>query len=206
MDITDCRDLPSLQAVIFMIMFMQCSAKLATCYSYIGIALRSAIRMGLHRSVSTNFNPVERETRKRMFWTIRKMDIYVGAVLGLPTMLSNDDIDQECPQEVDDEFITVDQILPMPPGKVPCIAATNAHTRLLKVLQKVVKYIYPIKGLEQASNQSNQSYVVSHARIREIERDLQAWMEALPMALKPGGEVPTELARLVACYPQTFCC
>ena len=201
MDITDCRDLTSLQAVIFMIMFLQCSAKLATCYSYIGIALRSAIRMGLHRSMSINFNPVEREIRKRMFWVIRKMDTYVAAVLGFPTLLSTDDIDQELPQEVDDEYITAESILPMPSGKTSFIAATNAHTKLVCILQKVVKYIYPIKGLEHVPSRSNQSYVVSHARIREIERELQAWMEALPMALKPGDEVTTELARFALLIP-----
>lgn len=78
MDVTDCRDLTSLQAIVFMIMFLQASAKLSTCYSHIGIALRSAVRMGLHRSVSVNFNPIDRETRKRLFWVIRNMDTYVG--------------------------------------------------------------------------------------------------------------------------------
>lgn len=61
MDITDCRDLTSLQAIVFMIMFLQCSAKLATCYAYIGVALRSAMRMGLHRSFQDSFSPIEAE-------------------------------------------------------------------------------------------------------------------------------------------------
>lgn len=78
MDVTDCRDLTSLQAIVFMIMFLQASAKLSTCYSHIGLALRSAVRMGLHRSVSVNFNPIDREIRKRLFWVIRNMDTYVG--------------------------------------------------------------------------------------------------------------------------------
>ena len=50
MDIADCRDLMSVQAVICMIIFMQSSAKLSQCYAYVGVALRSALRMGLHRS------------------------------------------------------------------------------------------------------------------------------------------------------------
>ena len=196
MDITDCRDLISLQAVLFQIMFLQSSAKLATCYSYIGVALRSAIRMGLHRSISRDFNPVERETRRRVFWTIRKMDIYVGAILGLPKMLNDDDIDQELPQEVEDEYISSTKILPMPATKLSFIAATNDHTRLLQILEKVVKYVYPIKGLENVSHKSNQSYMVSHTRIQEIEQDLQDWMENLSMSFKPGGDVPPDLARV----------
>src|SRR3978361_2115557 len=125
MDITDCRDITSLQAIVFMINFLQSSANLSTCYSFIGIALRSALRMGLHRNLTSNFNPIERETRRRVFWIIRKMDIYVSALLGFPQMLSYDDIDQELPIEVDDEYITKDAVLPMPPGTISLYAASN---------------------------------------------------------------------------------
>ena len=93
LDITDCRDLISLQAIIFMIQFLQSSAKLSTCYAYIGVALRSALRMGLHRSFNLKFNPIEAETRKRIFWVTRRMDTYVGAMLGLPRFLDDEDID-----------------------------------------------------------------------------------------------------------------
>ncbi len=196
MEITDCRDLTSIQAVVFMIMFLQSSARLSTCYSLIGIALRSSIRMGLHRSVLVNFNPIEREVRKRVFWVIVKMDVYVSALLGLPITLHEDDVDQELPLEVNDEFITNEIILPMPDGQFSLIAATNAQVRLVRILRKIIKYIYPIKGLERTMNaRSNQSYVVSHARIREIEQDLQEWMESLPMRLRPGSEVSPGLAR-----------
>ncbi|KAL8699941.1 MAG: hypothetical protein Q9224_001196 [Gallowayella concinna] len=193
MDITDCRDLGSLQTLLFMIMFLQASAKLSTCFSHIGIALRSAIRMGLHRSLPTQFPPIEQETRKRIFWVIRNMDIYVGALLGLPMMLSNKDIDQELPLEVDDDCITEEEILPMPPGKMSVVAAFNAHVRLIALLGKTVRYIYPLHTMR---SKSNHAYVVSHGKIREVEQDMQRWMEDLPMALRPGGDAPPELLRI----------
>lgn len=195
MEITDCRDLTSLQTILLMIMFLQSTARLSACYSHIGIAVTSSLRLGLHRSVPVAFNPIEREVRKRIFWTVRKMDIYVGALLGLPEMLSDDNIDQEMPLEADDEFITLDRVLPMPSERIPVMAAFNAHTRLVNILAKTVKYIYPIKGLAQGHNKSRQSYVVNHAQIREIEQDLLEWMERLPMALRPGGDSPPEMAR-----------
>lgn len=195
MEITDCRDLTSLQTILIMIFFLQSSAKLSTCYSHIGIAVTSSLRMGLHRSVPAVFNPIEHEVRKRIFWTIRKMDIYVGALLGLPEMLSDDNIDQEMPLEVDDEFITVNQVLPMPAGRLSSMVAFNAHTRLVHILAKTVKYIYPIKSLAHASDKSTHSYAVNHAQIREIEQDLHEWMEKLPVALRPGGDLPPQLVR-----------
>ena len=195
MDITDCRDITSLQAILFMILFLQSTANLSTCYSYIGIALRCSLRMGLHRNLTGSFNPIDRETRKRVFWIIRKMDTYVSALLGFPQMLSNDDIDQELPIEVDDEYITKNDVLPMPEGKTSQYAASNAHTRLMGILAKVIRYIYPIKGLEQSvQGSSSASYGVSHAKIKEIERDLAEWLDKLPMALRPG-EGPMEVVR-----------
>ncbi|KAL8842068.1 MAG: hypothetical protein Q9170_000671 [Blastenia crenularia] len=174
-------------------MFLQASAKLSTCFSHIGIALRSAIRLGLHRCVSNQFSPVEQEIRKRIFWVIRNMDIYVGALLGLPMMLNDEDIDQDFPLEVDDAYITTDAVLPMPPGKTSLMSAFVAHIRLVRLLGKTVRYVYP---LQTSRTRSNDAYAVSYAKIREVEQDLHQWMEDLPMALRPGGNAPPELVRV----------
>jgi hypothetical protein len=184
MDIADCRDLTSVQTVIFMILFMQSSAKLSQCYAYVGVALRSALRMGLHRSYAGNWDPIEAETRKRVFWVVRKMDIYVGAMLGLPQTLSDDDIDQEFPAEVDDEYITHEGILPMPEGQVSLLTAFNAHTRLVLLLQKIIRKVYPIK-VQNQQGQTDKSYTVPFSAIRELESDLEKWKTSLPPILSP---------------------
>ena len=195
-DITNCRDITSLQAVLFMILFLHAFEDLSTCHTYIGIALRSSLRMGLHRELCGGFNPIERETRRRVFWTIRKLDIHVSAALGLPVTLSSDDIDQTLPIEVDDEYITKDAVLSMPPGTTSLYVASNAHTRLILILADVIKHVYPIKGSEQSvQGSTNASYSISHATIRDIERDLADWLDALPMFLLSGEEVTPELLR-----------
>ncbi|KAK4552486.1 Gypsy retrotransposon integrase-like protein 1 [Recurvomyces mirabilis] len=191
MDIADCRDLTSIQAVMFMIIFLQSSAKLSQCYAYVGVALRSALRMGLHRSHAGNFTPIEAETRKRVFWIVRKMDIYVGAMLGLPQTLSDDDIDQEFPLEIDDEYITDNGILPMPEGTVSLMTAFNAHTRLVILLSKIVRKVYPIK----TQDTPDKSYSVPFSVIREIESDLEEWKNSLPPILNPC-QAPTRYIRV----------
>ena len=194
MDIGDCRDLSSIQAVCFMIVFLQSSAKLSQCYAYVGVALRSALRMGLHRSAVGKFGPIEAETRKRVFWVIRKMDIYVGAMLGLPQTLSDDDIDQELPLEVDDEYITTDGILPMPEGTVSMMASFNAHNGLVRILSKIVRYVYPIK-VQNTRGSCDKSYSVPFSAIREIEGDLEQWKNSLPSFLSPS-EAPSRYQRI----------
>lgn len=194
LDITDCRDLVTIQAIVFMILFLQSSAKLPICYAYIGIALRACCRLGLHRNLpNTKFNPIESEERKRIFWLVRKMDSYVGAVLGLPQMLSEDDIDQELPSDIDDDYITDVGFLPMPAGTFALMRASNAHTRLTGILRKVVRYIYPLKMPDHGKDDTR--YSISHKRIRELERDLQNWMDQLPMELRPSENAGRELAR-----------
>jgi hypothetical protein len=193
MDIADCRDLTSIQAVIFMILFLQSSAKLSQCYAYVGVALRASLRMGLHRAYVGKFNPLEAETRKRVFWVVRKLDIYVGAMLGLPQTLSDEDIDQEFPAEVDDEYITEEAISPMPDGVVSMMTAFNLHTRLVQLLSKIVRKVYPIKA---PTGGPDKSYSVPFSTIKELEGDLEQWKSTLPAMLTPYQGAPQRYARV----------
>lgn len=76
-DITECRDLASLQALLFLILFLQATSNLSGCYAFLGIATRAALRMGLHRDLPhADFTPLVRELRRRTFYFILQQDIY----------------------------------------------------------------------------------------------------------------------------------
>jgi hypothetical protein len=109
-------------------------------------------------------------------------------MLGLPLTLSDDDIDQDLPSEVDDDHITETQIISMPSDSITFATAANANLRLSQILRKIVKSIYPTKGFQNQEEPSSRSYSVPLSIIRELENDLQKWMESLPPALKPGGK------------------
>ncbi len=200
-DIAECRDMTSLQALIFLILFLQASSNVSGCYAYLGIALRTALRMGLHRHLPhARITPIEDETRRRVFHVVRQMDTYISATLGFPMMLSEDDIDQPMPTEIDDEYITKDAIIEPPSGTPSVFQAFNAQCRLMTILAKVVKYIYPLKGVEECimnGHRPNATYLISYARIKEIEQDLQSWQEQLPPYWRPGQEESIEVMRCV---------
>ncbi|KAF3928863.1 hypothetical protein ABW20_dc0104604 [Dactylellina cionopaga] len=193
-DITDCRDVTSLQGVLLMIIFLQSSAKLATTYSYIGIAVSASFRLGLHRKIPFP-DPVEGEVRKRIFCTIQKMDISISALIGLPRMIHDEDIDQEYPVEVDDQHITKDGITLGVVDEPNSTSAANAHTRLVEILGKVIKKIYPIKGLQPSTFGKRTGYMISYAVVREIEQDLAKWQEGLPSYLRRGDDSPSRFLR-----------
>ncbi|KKA28070.1 hypothetical protein TD95_003658 [Thielaviopsis punctulata] len=203
-DITECRNLRALQALLFMILFLQASSTLNTCYSFVGIALRSSLRMGLHRDLKhERMTPIEIEERRRVFFVVRQLDIYVSAMLGFPLLLQADDIDQKYPSEIDDEYILRDQIIAQPPRTHSFFEAFNAHTRLMEILAKILRFIYPTKGISFSANQTSRqgskassTYLVSYGKIREIERDLQHWFEVLPVIWRPGSDVSIEMVRV----------
>lgn len=212
-DITECRDLTSLQALLFIIYFLQATSNLSACYAFVGIALRSALRMGLHRHLQHDqIDTIEDETRRRVFYVIRQMDIYVSTLLGFPLMLNSDDVDQPYPTEVDDEFITSRMILQPPPGSSSFYVAFNAHTRLMEILAKITKYVYPMKGSDQSvrsmksnksgGSNSTTSYAIKYSRIKEIEADLHSWYERLPEKWRPSPDGPIEVVRLVNSHMQ----
>ncbi|KAL7932109.1 fungal-specific transcription factor domain-containing protein [Trichoderma chlorosporum] len=199
-DVTECRSLVSIQTLVFIILFLQATANLNTCYSFIGIALRSALRIGLHRHLQhERIGNIEQQVRRRVFYVIRQMDIYVSAMLGFPLLLNNEDIDQQYPLEVDDEFIRPEGILNPAPGTASFFQAFNAHTRLMDILGKITKYIYPTKGIGQTvlrEDKPSSSYLIGYSRIKEIETDLHNWFERLPEAWRPSPDGPIEVVRV----------
>ena len=204
-DIAECRDMTSLQALLFMILFLQATSNMSGCYAFLGIALRSSLRMGLHRHLChAKINPIEDETRRRVFHCVRQMDTYVSAILGFPLLLHDDDIDQPFPTEVDDEYITKEAILTPPPGTPSFLAGSNAHNGLMVILAKVIKHIYPLKGVEECvmngPERPNATYMISYAKIKEIERELHEWFEQLPIYWRPSPEGPMEVIRLVSFF------
>lgn len=173
-----------------MIIYLQSSASMHSCYSYISIAISVSLQMGLHRSAaSKNLDPVQQETRKRIFWVIRIMETYVTTLLGLPTMLSDEDIDQEMPSCTDDNNSTVDGVLPMESHATSTIAALNAHITLIGIMRNVLHEVYP--RAKQLGSKTTEPYRVSHTRVIKIERELDRWFQNIPAptpteALQPG--------------------
>ena len=207
-DIAECRDMTSLQGLVFMILFLQATSNISGCYSFLGIALRSCLRMGLHRHLShAKITPIEDETRRRVFHVVRQMDTYTSAILGFPMLLHDEDIDQPYPTEVNDEYITNDAINPPDPGTPSFFQAFNAHNRLMAMLAKVIKHVYPLKGVEECAVKGDRpgaTYMISYARIKDIERELHEWYEQLPIYWRPSSEGDIEVIRCVPIFHKIY--
>lgn len=199
--IIETNDVMNIQTLFCLIIFLQCTARLSTCYSFVGIALRSAFRIGLHRKVE-NINPIDQENRKRLFWSIYKIDVYMNTVLGLPQIL-DDQIDQDLPLDIEDEHITETgyKVPPMQIGnpknkKLTTVAIANDHTKLIMILNHIVKFIYPIntdsyyerrKNPNESSRTSASFISALLSKVKLMEQELHDWLENLPIELSPDN-------------------
>ncbi|CEP62134.1 Asg1p LALA0_S04e08614g [Lachancea lanzarotensis] len=190
-DITNARDLYSIQAILMLFIFLQCSARLSTCYTYIGAAMRNALREGMHRNLNAqtqDYNPIEIEMRKRLFYTIYKMDVYVNTMLGLPRSVSQRDFDQAFPAELADENITETGLHFDQQGDILSSSGiANHHTKLIMILDNIVAELYPVKKTNN---------LISHDVVTQLEIKLRQWLDNLPPELTPGvNDVPAKYER-----------
>lgn len=187
-DISNISDISLIQTVVMMTMYLQCLAQLSTCYLYIGIAMRSALKEGLHRNLSivrlSDLSPIDIDTRKRLFYTIYKMDIYINSLLGLPQLIQEDEFDQEMPCNLDDDNITADAYLFEKQGDRPSSAeCANHHTRLLMIQSHIIRKLYPVKVKGQTPSRPDHI----HQKVTEAEMELKSWLDQLPYELKPAA-------------------
>ncbi|KIW83852.1 hypothetical protein Z517_03098 [Fonsecaea pedrosoi CBS 271.37] len=188
-DVGDGTDEQSLQTMIFLILFTVCNARVGTCYSYVTHALTLALRMGLHRSKSKHDDLIEREVGKRIFWVLRLLGSYFATACGMPKLLSDENVDQDLPMEVNDEYITKTCISPQPPGEVCSIAGLNAIIALYKILEQVVRDIYPPRGVVRTHGTQAATYLVRVEKVKDIERALKRWIENLPFGFRLKAHV-----------------
>lgn len=174
-----------------MVIFLQSSARLAECYSYIGMALRCVLRRGLHRRLTESPGKADQELCKSLFWAIRKMDIHVSTLLGLPQMLDGHDFEEDYPYSTygDCAFST----LTMPSDQLPLTAGVNAHTHLSRIFLKMLKSLFYAKG--STGSQLDQGHLTIRSRILAIEHELQKWTARLPSWLYPEVPVCRQLER-----------
>ncbi|MBE7182101.1 MAG: fungal specific transcription factor domain-containing protein [Terriglobus roseus] len=84
--------LESLQALILMSLYLQCSANLNHSWNVIGLAVRQAQSLGLHlqKTYQRSGTPLVREVQKRVWTASYVLDSASAMMLGRPPMISHD--------------------------------------------------------------------------------------------------------------------
>lgn len=98
-DIYEDATVTQVETLILLSCFANGLGRVKAAYTYSGIAMRLALTLGLHRSVpaSSAISPVERENRRRIWWTLYHFDRVAASKLGYPVTIRDEDIDVEMP-------------------------------------------------------------------------------------------------------------
>ncbi|GAB1320642.1 hypothetical protein MFIFM68171_10852 [Madurella fahalii] len=87
-------DFWSIQALSLMTIYMLVVSKRNTAYAYLGMAVRSAYALGLHREETmcdVIYTPAQMRVRRNLWKTLFVLDRFLAATLGRPAAISEDD-------------------------------------------------------------------------------------------------------------------
>jgi hypothetical protein len=137
-----------------------------------------AIQLGLHRSVKVwedgtgELGKLDIEMRKRVFWTLTALQVNLSGKLGRPMPISNEDIDVEFPEPMND-------CLPGEEAKLDTF-----HQCSFQIGIQIAKYttwelelyrtVYAVRG-------SQKSYLDS---LKRLAAGIRQWKEDLPYELR----------------------
>ncbi|KAK0204253.1 fungal-specific transcription factor domain-containing protein [Desarmillaria ectypa] len=156
-------------------------------WTMIGVGLRSAIDIGLHRRKPEGYKfTVEDELKKRSFWALVVIDRVLGLYVGFPAMIQDEELDLELPVECDDENweITPDGQLHFnqPPGEPTKISYFIASIKLSEIISVVMKTLYPIKKARNMLGLTGKSW--EQRLVVELDSSLNAWVNSIPGHLR----------------------
>lgn len=172
-------DLLSVQALLGMSLFLQGTPNPQPSFFLVAAAIRLSHSIGLHKRGSLfNFNAVEVEQRKRVFWIAYLLDKDICLRSGRPPVQDDDDMSGELPSEV-------------PPDNVGIIPLTSAegHFNMFRVMcrfstiqSRVYKRLYSTKASKQTDGELLNT-------IGELDKELEEWKESIPVEFRPEYEI-----------------
>ncbi|KAK5021072.1 Gypsy retrotransposon integrase-like protein 1 [Exophiala sideris] len=196
-DITACRNLCTLQILLCYILFLISTARLASAHGFLSLACSSALRLGLHHRLTdddTTVSPEDRDIGRNIFWTILKLDIYLSAVLGLPTLVDLREVIPIIDVSLKDALHQATSSLPN--REAILLGASAKHLEIMLIISKAIKTLYPMVSSENEVPGKSGNISVSLRSLEEIEARYHDWGESTSELLTKGNDGSTNFIRL----------
>ncbi|MCJ1386096.1 hypothetical protein MMC17_009221 [Xylographa soralifera] len=167
--------LPTLQCLVLAQIHCIVKGDHSRLLHYKGVAVALSYRLGLHQSQKRfSFGALTRETRKKVLWSLYTLDCFSAAVMGVPKLLTDSDIQTELPADVDDENVTERGFQPALPGESTKLSSALALFRLAKIISRVLQEVYPADAARETSLQ----------KIGTLSDELDEWNNDLAPRLR----------------------
>ena len=175
-------DLLSVQALLGMGLFLQGTPNPQPAFFLISAAIRLAHSIGLHKRGSDfNLNAAENEQRKRVFWIAYMLDKDICLRSGRPPVQDDDDMNVELPSADQEDNV----------GNIPLAQEVDGKTTLnlfrlmctfAQIQSRVYKQLYSVKASKQSDGELLNT-------IGELDGELEAWKDGIPIDFRPEHEI-----------------
>ncbi|KAI8368915.1 fungal-specific transcription factor domain-containing protein [Choanephora cucurbitarum] len=159
----DQSNFTTIQALLNLYMYQLSSERSNLAYLYIGLAIRMAQDLKLHKKDYMPSDPKEKERNKRLWWSAYWLDLDAALGSNRPTMVDDKDIDIDYPSKLDSE----DQETGYR------IQFSVEFIKLMRIRKDIAKHL--------PSEQSGQSLL---SAISRLEAALTNWLHQLPHEFK----------------------
>lgn len=177
-----------IQTYCMAILYLHGTSIPETCWYILGLAVRAAQDVGIHRRKPTlegGVPTIEDELSKRVFWVLIAIDTILCANVGRPRATGPFDCNLDLPIECDDEYMENSDpslAFKQPPGKPSKIAYFNAHIKLLLILGSAQRTIYAVKKREPRPGKTIDEW--NQEIVTALDSALNSWADSIPDHLR----------------------
>lgn len=168
--------LENVQALLLLQLYEQNSGERNTSWLILGLAIRMAVTLGMHREGTySSFDKAEANTRRVVWWTLYQVEFGMSMILGRPPSINATEVNVSLPQ---------DDVLDgagYPPGfEEHYLKLTNIGHRVRRLITTVTaKY-------------ADESALLSHhVHVKLLLHELEAWRAQLPQHFAPESPLVT---------------
>ncbi|KAI1340708.1 fungal-specific transcription factor domain-containing protein [Xylariaceae sp. FL0016] len=187
-DIICSSTMASVQACILQGIFLPSTTSRDAGYNVLGLALRMAINMGLHRMFRGNsLHAHVRELRNRLWWTVYVAERLYSIEMGRPLCIADSEIDTPLPVDIPEW----DQCTVTPTR----IGGLVAMVKLCRLMGIIVESIYCRPSSETGT-------IIRPKLIRQLKHDLEKWRRELPAHMRLENRETRAVAHISLMYEQ----
>jgi hypothetical protein len=176
-DLFGSGNLDTLQALVLMGLYLQCSKSPNHSWNVIGLAVRLAQSLGLHlnKTIQNSKTLLQREVRKRVWWGCFVLDSVSSLMLGRPQVVSGNPFTVERPDRMDDELISDHPECMVAQGELPGADDQPAMMDFFLATIEMCRFMHKVLKAHDGE--------YTPSEILEIDHDLCEWFAKLPRHL-----------------------
>ncbi|KAM5354697.1 hypothetical protein ACJ41O_001344 [Fusarium nematophilum] len=174
--------LEHVQALLLGTRYLQTTSCGDECWNVLGLAVRIAYGLRLHKDPPESDTPPVRETKRRVWYAAYILDMHWSMIYQRPSATRSADFSVSLPEDLDDECIREDGVLYPMPKRPSCMSFALEMIKLCRVIEKVSTGLS--EGIE--ATRGTAEWVMA------LDDEYQKWRRDLPAHLVLDYNNPKE--------------